>query len=130
MLVLTIRTDNPQAELGLYDGTVQLAYISWEAHRKLSDTIHYKLKELLQSADKDWNDLRGILCYMGPGSFTGLRIGISVGNALAVSLNIPIVAEIGDNWLKKGLKNLEDDKGDKIITPEYGAAPHITLPRK
>jgi len=66
----------------------------------------------------------------GPGSFTGLRIGMSVANALAYSNTIPIVASSGDNWLASGIDGLLAGKNDKIALPEYGADVHITKPRK
>ena len=43
MLILTIRTDNPESEIGLYDGQKQLDYEVWEAHRQLGTTIHAKI---------------------------------------------------------------------------------------
>ncbi len=49
MIILTIRTDKPEAEIGLYDGEQQLAYEMWSAHRQLAETIHTKIKELLDS---------------------------------------------------------------------------------
>ena len=33
MLLLTIRTDKPEAELGLFDSDTKLAYFTWPAHR-------------------------------------------------------------------------------------------------
>jgi tRNA threonylcarbamoyladenosine biosynthesis protein TsaB len=68
--------------------------------------------------------------YKGPGSFTGLRIGLSIGNALANSFDIPIVGETGDDWIQHGLKRLEDQENDKIVMPEYGAPVHITKQKK
>lgn len=130
MLILTIRTDKPEAELGLFEDSAELGYIVWEAHRELSDTIHHKMRELLQSRDKDWGELEGIVCFQGPGSFTGLRIGISVANTLAASLGVPIVGKAGDDWLQKGLQSLGDDTNEKMVIPEYGAPPNTTLPRK
>jgi tRNA threonylcarbamoyladenosine biosynthesis protein TsaB len=38
------------------------------------------------------HDIEGVVCFKGPGSFTGLRIGLTVGNALAYAQNIPVVA--------------------------------------
>jgi tRNA threonylcarbamoyladenosine biosynthesis protein TsaB len=126
MLVLTIRTDKPESEIGLFDDDKKLAYETWQAHRELSDTIHLKIKELLVSKQKELTDIEGIVAYLGPGSFTGLRIGLSVANALADGLGIPIVGAQSDSWLQDGLNRLRKGENDKIALPEYGAPVHIT----
>ncbi len=130
MIILTIKTDNPQAELGLFDGDKKLAYETWEAHRILAETIHKKIEEILKKAGKDWKDVGGVICFAGPGSFTGLRIGLSVGNALAYGLSAPIVGQKGDDWIKDGITRLLAGKADPLALPEYGAEAHITTPRK
>ncbi len=130
MIILTIRTDKPEAEIGLFDGQKELVYEKWQAHRQLAETIHTKLKELLESTAKNWSDVRGIVVFEGPGSFTGLRIGITVGNALAYGLGVPIVGQSGKNWIAGGIKTLEQGKNDKIALPKYGAEVHITQPKK
>lgn len=130
MIVLTIRTDKPEAELGLYQGNMQLAYHGWQAHRELGRTIHLKLKELLDSKGYTLHDLQSIVAYQGPGSFTGLRIGLTVANTLASALVVPIVGSTGDDWQAAGLVQLADGKNDKVVLPEYGAPVHITTPKK
>jgi tRNA threonylcarbamoyladenosine biosynthesis protein TsaB len=130
MLILTIRTDKPEAELGLYDNQTKLSYVSWQAHKQLSSTIHNKIADLLSGQSYNLDDVNGIVVYTGPGSFTGLRIGISLSNALAYSLNAPIVGSNGETWLEQGLKRLMSGQSDRLIMPEYGAEPHITVPRK
>lgn len=130
MLILTLRTDKPEAEVGLFFGKTQLIYKTWHAHRALAETLHRATKEILQRAGKNWQDLDGIVCFAGPGSFTGLRIGISVGNALAYSLDVPIVGAVGENWISKGTKKLQNGQNDKIVIPVYGSNPHVTSPKK
>jgi tRNA threonylcarbamoyladenosine biosynthesis protein TsaB len=130
MLILTIRTDKPEAELGLFNGSEQLSYSTWQAHRELAETIHAKLKELLEGQNLTLRDLEGIVIFKGPGSFTGLRIGISVANALADSLRVPIVGNEGMSWIEDGIKKLADGQNEQSVLPEYGALPHITRPRK
>jgi tRNA threonylcarbamoyladenosine biosynthesis protein TsaB len=130
MLILTIRTDNPEAEIGLYQDTKQLGYYKWQAHRELAETLHTQLKQLLQKSVKDWPDVGGLVVYQGPGSFTGLRIGLSIANALAYGLDIPIVAKMGDGWLLDGTKALLAGKSDLVALPEYGAPVHITQQKK
>ena len=128
-MTLTIRTDKPEAEIGLFEDQKQLAYRSWQAHRELGTTIHVTIKELMQEAGKDWPDLSGIIYYKGPGSFTGLRIGAAVANAAAVTAGVPLASQNGQDWIKKGLKALADGRNEPAI-PEYGSDPHTTIPRK
>jgi tRNA threonylcarbamoyladenosine biosynthesis protein TsaB len=129
MLTLTVRTDKPEAELGLFENEVQLAYSRWEAHRQLAETIHQKLQKLLSDNIKELKDINAIVVYHGPGSFTGLRIGMSVANALAQSLHIPIVGETSEGWIAAGQKRLQNGGNEHTALPEYGADPHITTPK-
>ena len=128
MIILTIRSDKPEAEIGLFDSGQQLTYETWEAHRQLAETIHDKIETLLKDNHKDWSDLQGIVCFEGPGSFTGLRIGLSVANTLSYGLSIPIVGSQGDDWVQLGIKRLERGEHDPLALPHYGAPVHITKP--
>jgi tRNA threonylcarbamoyladenosine biosynthesis protein TsaB len=130
MLIVTIKTDKPEAELGLYDATQQLAYHPWQAHRQLAETIHAEIKQLLTDQAKELADIQGIVAYKGPGSFTGLRIGLTVANTLADGLDIPIVSETSEDWQKHGIERLMDGQNEQQVVPEYGALPHITAPKK
>ena len=131
-VILALRTDKPEAELYLYDvkgpSFHKLAEIKWEAHRELSGTIHEKIDELMQG--RALQDVEGTVCFKGPGSFTGLRIGLTVANALAYAQNIPIVARRGENWLEKGIADLQAGKTDKISTPFYDRPAAISQPKK
>jgi tRNA threonylcarbamoyladenosine biosynthesis protein TsaB len=128
--ILTIRTDKPEAEIGLYDGDQQLAYETWHAHRALAETLHQKIEDLLRGRDKTWGDLDGIVCFQGPGSFTGLRIGLTVANALSYSYGLPVVAAQDPQWLETGIQRLLVGESDDLALPFYGADAHITPPKK
>ncbi len=130
MTILAMRTDKPVAEIYLYDADKLLKTENWQAHRQLSVTIHTKIEELLKSVGQQIQDISGLIFYQGPGSFTGLRIGISVANALGSSLNVPIVATQGDNWQQNGLKMLKGTINFRPVEPFYGSDAHITLPKK
>lgn len=130
MIILTIRTDKPEAEVGLYDSDQQLVYEKWQAHRQLSETIHHKITSVLKQAGKKLNAIEGIVVFQGPGSFTGLRIGISVANTLSYALAIPIVAQKGQQWIATGIERLQGGDSDQLAMPDYGAPVHITKPRK
>lgn len=129
MLILTFKTDEQLAQISLYEDQKQLVHMEWQAHRELSDTIHTKVVDVLMQADHRLHELEGITVYKGPGSFTGLRIGLSTANALAYALGIPITSATGDDWVAQGVKDLLAGKNEYSVVPEYGAAPHITKPK-
>lgn len=130
MIILSIRTDKPEAEIGLFDDKQQLAYEVWQAHRQLAETLHVKIKSLLESQSKDWQDIEGIVAYQGPGSFTGLRIGLTVANTLAASLQVPVVARQDPAWLQEAIDDIVEGSNDTVAIPEYGAPVHITKPKR
>lgn len=129
MIILTIRTDKPIAEIGLFENDRKIAYETWQAHRALSTTLHSKIKELLDAHKKTLQDIEAIVVYEGPGSFTGLRIGISIANALAYSLQVPITAVSGEEWIEDGIAKILTGHGSKQVVPAYGGDAHITPPR-
>jgi tRNA threonylcarbamoyladenosine biosynthesis protein TsaB len=130
VIILTIRSDKPEAEIGLFENDKQLAYKTWQAHRELAETIYKKIEEILRRSSNNLDDIEGIVCFKGPGSFTGLRIGLTVGNALAYAQNIPIVASENPHWLEKGIRDLLSGQNEKIAIPEYGAEAKTTKQRK
>ena len=130
-MILTIRTDKPEAEIGLFDNNKKVAYETWEAHRELSDTLLKKIDDMLQQHSMTpQKDLNGIVAFKGPGSFTGLRIGLTVGNALAYAVDVPIVAVGGDDWIQDGIARINNGDNDRIAMPEYGGEANITRPKK
>lgn len=130
MIILTIRTDNPLAEIGLFDGQTKLAYETWQAHRQLAETIHQKIDQLLTVQGQSLYSVEGIVVFQGPGSFTGLRIGLAVANALAYGLEIPIIASNGKNWIKSGIARLQKGETDRTAVPNYGSPARTTEPKK
>jgi len=61
------------------------------------------IDELLHKGNKKFKDITEIEVHTGPGSFTGLRIGVSVANALGWALGIPVN---GKNLRKGELVNI------------------------
>lgn len=130
MIILSIRTDKPEAEIGLFSDLEQLDYEVWAAHKELSVTILQKITDLLARNDKSFKDLEGVVGFKGPGSFTGLRIGLTVANTLAYGLRVPVVGSDAEAWIQDGIKRLMAGENEKIALPDYGRPPHVTKPRK
>ena len=131
-MILALDTSTPITELFLADsGGKILKQIKAETGNQLSDQLLQIIEDTLKDADLKLSGLTGLIFVSGPGSFTGLRIGASTINALAYSLNIPVVGvPMGPDWLIKGLARLNDMEDDKIVKLEYGAEAHITKQRK
>jgi tRNA threonylcarbamoyladenosine biosynthesis protein TsaB len=130
MIILTLRTDKPEAEVGMYEDDQQIVYVTWEAHRLLAETLHAKIIGVLNEKNLSLASIQGIVLFAGPGSFTGLRIGVSVANALAYSLSVPIVSAKGEQWLTEGCTRLLQQEDEQVVLPEYGGEVHVSLPKK
>lgn len=124
-MIILLDTSTATCFLTVVDDEVRQDF-EWQAGR----TLARGLLKFLEEKTGDLHDISGIGVMKGPGSFTGLRIGLTVANTLADSLNIPIVGAMGEGWQKVALKKLRAGESDKIVMPEYGAAAHITAPRK
>ncbi len=130
MYYLLLRTDQDQAELYLYQENKVQDSLIWLAERHLAETLNQQIEDLLKSNNISYKELDGIGIYGGPGSFTGLRIGASVANALAYGLNIPIVSMSNEDWKSSVLNELASGHNQKIAIPIYGSDARITKPRK
>lgn len=129
-MFLIIRTDSPNAEIGLFNAQEMMAYEVWPAHRQLAETIHQKIGAMLQQNNLDLHDVTGIAVFTGPGSFTGLRIGITVANTLAAGLSVPIVGANTENWTAIAMEALLRGANEQVVIPEYGADVHTTIQKK
>lgn len=131
-MIIALRTDKPVSEVYLIDSKSNetIASKQWEAHRQLADTIHEVISDLMNKSHTTHAQISAVIVFKGPGSFTGLRIGISVANAIAYALNIPIVGTLDENWMNDGISKILNNVNDKIVTPEYGGKVNITTPKK
>lgn len=67
------------------------AYAQQVTHEHLrAQVLLPLLDEMLREHDRSVSDITAITVVTGPGSFTGLRVGIAVANALGAMLQIPV----------------------------------------
>lgn len=128
-MIVLLSTASPVCKLVLVDGGDRFEY-EWEADRQLAKGLLGYLKQVLSEHNYEWDSISGIGAYRGPGSFTGLRIGLTVANTLSDGLHVPIVGATGGDWQHQAIVRLESGENDKIVLPDYGAPAHITSPRK
>lgn len=128
-MILLLDTSTPVCKLTLIDGNRRFDD-EWQADRQLAKGLLKYLQHQLERHGKTFADIKGIGAMKGPGSFTGLRIGLTVLNTLADAENITIVGEMGDDWQNQAVARLQAGENDKIVLPFYGSEAHITRPRK
>lgn len=128
-MILGIKTDSPNAELIIYDDERILEHYTWMAGRSLSVQLIGEIDELFARNGGSWGTCIGIVAFLGPGSFTGLRIGLTLANTAAYSQNVPIVGTKGEDWFSVGLSLLNKGENMKALMPFYGASPRINKPK-
>jgi tRNA threonylcarbamoyladenosine biosynthesis protein TsaB len=129
IMIVLIDTSTPVCKLTLVDGE-QRMYDEWQADRGLAKGLLQYLHDQMASHSYSWKDIIGIGVMEGPGSFTGLRIGLTVMNTIADSEHIPIVGARGESWQEEALGRLENGQNDTLVMPFYGSEAHITSPKK
>lgn len=129
MIVLFDSSSMTTRLIVVHDDAKQNVY-EWEAGRTLARGMLAYIREKLQENGADLGDITGIGVFRGPGSYTGLRIGLTVLNTLADALGVPIVGEVGEDWVAECLRRLAEGDNDAIVLPEYGGDAHITAPKK
>lgn len=124
-MIILLDTSTATCRLTTVDGESSNNF-DWEAGR----TLAKGLLAFIQEKVGDVKNISGIGIMRGPGSFTGLRIGMAVANTLADGLGVPIVGETGDSWRESALGRLSSGEDDQVILPFYGGDAHITKPKK
>lgn len=125
-----------QLNVGLFEKG-NFYWLKKSISQKKNEKILLTINKILDKNNKTIKDLKGILVVNGPGSFSGIRVALSVANTLAWALNIPAIGipleKKGDQELfEKGLKKLKKEDNQKsfgIVKPFYGKKPNITKPK-
>ncbi len=90
-LFLGIDTSTQWRSIGLFDPKGVQTSFQWMVSRTQGRDLLPKIENLLQSNGLSPKDLSGIGIANGPGSFTALRVGVSVAQGLGMGLDVPVV---------------------------------------
>jgi len=90
-MLLAIDTSTDTASLALVQDVQVLAELTWCCGQNHTVELLPQLVHLLNQTKSSLQSLDGVIVARGPGSFNGLRVGISTAKGLAFSLGIPIV---------------------------------------
>ena len=138
-LLLAIDTSAHTAGVALLGGEVVLAERTWQAVGNHTTQLLPAVRELLRASGKTVADLGAVATAIGPGAFTGLRVGIATAKTLAWSRGIPCVA-IGSldalaatvAWAPRVLAVLDAGRGEwywASYVYERGARRQLTPPQ-
>jgi tRNA threonylcarbamoyladenosine biosynthesis protein TsaB len=128
-MIILINTSEKICYITLIDDGKHSDY-KWQSDMRLAKELLGYIDSLLKRHNKAWSDIKGIGVFEGPGSFTGIRIGLTVMNTVADGMKIPIVGGRGETWQDDVISKLELGKDEKIVLPFYDRGANITIPKK
>lgn len=92
MKILAIDTSGPNCSVAVLDEQKIIANFNINIGKTHSETLLPLVDELSKFSNISLNDVDIFACCIGPGSFTGIRIGIATVKGFALSLNKPVIA--------------------------------------
>jgi tRNA threonylcarbamoyladenosine biosynthesis protein TsaB len=122
-LILQIETATTVCSVALSENESVLAHKEVQQRNVHAEAITVFIDEILKTAGKQYNELDAVAVSCGPGSYTGLRIGISVAKGLCYALDIPLIAVETLEAMTSGLiaQNNFDDQADLLLCPMIDA---------
>jgi len=88
-MILGIDTITEKA--GVFLGSKEASFFDPLETKHASDSLIGLIERLIKEAGTTLNELKGVMVVKGPGSFTGVRVGVAVANQFSHQLNIPIL---------------------------------------
>ena len=121
MLIRDSATRTPVVAIASPDGTV-MAERHWQSRHRHGEELLGRLDEALAEIGASRRDLTGVVVGTGPGSFTGLRIGMATAKTVAYALGIPIVGVSSTRALALAAAKADTAAAEVTIALPAGAA--------
>ena len=107
MRILAIDTSSPICSVAILENDNLIDEINLDDGRTHSENLMPLIDSILKRNNLDIKDIEMISCCVGPGSFTGIRIGVATIKPMAEILNIKIASVISLEVLAKNVENTE-----------------------
>ena len=91
MLLLSVDTSDCFISVALVDEQKVWAYTQAQMERGQAEQLFLLIDETFKKAGTDISKIDGIVVTVGPGSFTGIRIGLAAAKGLGMALNVPVM---------------------------------------
>lgn len=136
--ILNIDTSLETATVSIAKEGKILAFESNHAQKEHASFLHIAIEKILNTASITQSDIEAIACTEGPGSYTGLRVGMASAKGLAYALNIPFIT-IGtlEAMAHNAIENFPSDnyfvpmidaRRMEVFTSVYNSKMEIQLP--
>ena len=90
-MILAVDTATRWTGIALHDGLKVIAELGWHAVNTQTVELAPTVTDLLRKTNVDAADLTGLAVTIGPGSYTGLRVGMGFAKGFALAHNVPLV---------------------------------------
>jgi tRNA threonylcarbamoyladenosine biosynthesis protein TsaB len=90
-MLLAVDTSTAQVGLALYDGAQVIGEYAWRSSQRHTVELAPAIFELLTRCGLMMDDVRALGVALGPGSFTSLRVGLSLVKGFALARNLPLI---------------------------------------
>ncbi|HKY52992.1 MAG TPA: tRNA (adenosine(37)-N6)-threonylcarbamoyltransferase complex dimerization subunit type 1 TsaB [Anaerolineales bacterium] len=90
-MLLAVDTSTAQVGLALYDGAQVISEYAWRSSQRHTVELAPAISELLTRCGLTMDDVRALGIALGPGSFTSLRVGLSLVKGLALSRRLSLI---------------------------------------
>ena len=120
-LILQIETATTVCSVALSENGSVLTYKELEQRNVHAEIITLFIDEVLKTVDKKYQELDAVAVSCGPGSYTGLRIGISVAKGLCFALDIPLIAVETLEGMADGIRSQNTVEENTLLCPMIDA---------
>lgn len=92
MVTVLLDSSNTNLSVGIAKDNLLLDYVSYEAWQRQSEFMIVELNKLLEKHNIDKSEIKEVIVAKGPGSYTGVRIAITIAKTIALALSAKLYA--------------------------------------